>query len=289
VVLIALAKRGGDSRTNVVIRGIAPQSLALRPQVRLLAGRLPQPGSTEIMVGQSVTQRFEGVSLAGSLTFATRTWTIVGIFEAGKTGFNSEIWGDAEQLMQAFRRPVYSSVLFQLNDPGRFPIFKQRVESDPRLTLEAWREPEYYRKQSEMMATFLRILGLSLTLIFSFGAVVGAMITMYAAVANRTAEIGTLRALGFQRFNILLAFLVEALILGLLGGILGLSLAALLQLMSVSTTNFQTFSELAFSFVLTPKIALQGLTFSLIMGFFGGILPALRAARMNLVAALREG
>jgi ABC-type lipoprotein release transport system permease subunit len=249
---------------------------------------LPQPGSTEIVVGQSVAQRFQGVELGASLNFATRDWTIVGIFDAGKTGFSSEIWGDVDQLMQAFRRPVYSSILFRLRDPSRFPELKQRIETDPRLTLEAYLEPDYYRKQSEMMATFLRILGLSLTLIFSFGAVVGAMITMYAAVANRTTEIGTLRALGFQRSNILLAFLLESLFLGFLGGILGLLCASVLQVISVSTTNFQTFSELAFSFVLTPRIVMQALAFALIMGLLGGILPAIRAARMNLVEALRE-
>ncbi|MFO1429578.1 MAG: ABC transporter permease [Candidatus Competibacteraceae bacterium] len=288
VVLIALPKRGSASRTNVIIRGISPSSLALRPQIKLLAGRLPQPGSTEIIVGQSVAQRFQGVELGASLNFATRNWTIVGIFDAGKTGFSSEIWGDVDQLMQAFRRPVYSSILFRLRDPSRFPALKQRIENDPRLTLEAYLEPDYYRKQSEMMATFLRILGLSLTLIFSFGAVVGAMITMYAAVSNRTTEIGTLRALGFQRSNILLAFLMESLFLGFLGGVLGLLCASVLQLISVSTTNFQTFSELAFSFVLTPRIIIQALAFALIMGLLGGILPAIRAARMNLVDSLRE-
>lgn len=289
VVLIALPKRGVATRTNVVIRGIGPASLALRPQVRLVAGRLPQPGSSEVAVGQSVAQRFAGVELGGALSFANRRWSIVGVFDAGKTGYSSEIWGDADQFLQAFRRPVYSSVLFRLRDPARFEAFKHRVENDPRLTLEAFREPEYYRKQSEMMATFLRILGLSLTLIFSVGAVVGAMITMYAAVANRTAEIGTLRALGFQRSRILLAFLMEALLLGLLSGILGLVGASLLQWVSVSTTNFQTFSELAFRFTLTSRIALQALAFALIMGFLGGVLPALRAARMKLVEALREG
>jgi putative ABC transport system permease protein len=288
VVLIALPKRGSDRRTNVVIRGISPTSLALRPQVRLVAGRVPRPGSTEVMVGQSVAQRFQGVELGSSLSFATRRWTVVGIFAAGRTGFNSEIWGDVEQFLQAFRRPVYSSVLFRLRDPGQFQGFKQRIENDPRLSLEAYLEPAYYRKQSEMLATFLRVLGLSLTVIFSFGAVVGAMITMYAAVANRTAEIGTLRALGFQRSNILLAFLLESLLLGLLGSILGLVCASVLPLISVSTMNFQTFSELAFSFVLTPKIVWQALLFGLIMGFFGGVLPAIRAARMNLVESLRE-
>lgn len=287
VVLIALPKRSSDRPTNVVIRGVADASLALRPQVKLVAGRLPRPGSTEIMVGQSVAQRFQGVALGATLNFASRGWAIVGVFDAGQTGFSSEIWGDVEQFMQAFRRPVYSIVLLRMRDPGQFPALKQRLENDPRLTLDVYREPEYYRKQSEMLATFLRILGLSLTIIFSIGAVVGAMITMYAAVANRTAEIGTLRALGFQRGGILLAFLMESLFLGLLGGALGLLCASLLQLITVSTTNFQTFSELAFSFVLTPKIMAQALLFALIMGFLGGILPALRAARMNLVDALR--
>ncbi len=211
----------------------------------------------------------------------------MGIFDAGKTGFNSEIWGDADQLMQAFRRPVYSSVLFRLRDPAQFPALKQRLESDPRLTLEAWLEPAYYRKQSEAMATFLRILGLSLTVIFSLGAVVGAMITMYAAVANRTAEIGTLRALGFQRSTILLAFVLESLLLGLIGGIVGLAFASTLQWFTVSTMNFQTFSELAFSFTLTLDTVVSALLFALGMGFAGGILPAIQAARMNLVESLR--
>ena len=192
-----------------------------------------------------------------------------------------------EQLMQAFRRPVYSSVLFKLRDPAQFPALKQRLESDPRLTLEAWLEPAYYRKQSEAMATFLRILGLSLTVIFSLGAVVGAMITMYAAVANRTAEIGTLRALGFQRSTILLTFVLESLLLGLIGGIVGLAFASTLQWFTVSTMNFQTFSELAFSFTLTLDTVVSALLFALGMGFAGGILPAIQAARMNLVESLR--
>lgn len=287
VVLITLIKKASDSRANVIIRGIGPASLELRPQVRQTAGRLPHPGLAEIMVGQSVAQRFQGVGLGQPLRFANRDWTVVGIFDAGRTGFNSEIWGDHEQLMQAFRRPVYSSVLFKLRDPAQFPALKQRLESDPRLTLETWLEPAYYRKQSEAMATFLRILGLSLTVIFSLGAVVGAMITMYAAVANRTAEIGTLRALGFQRSTILLAFVLESLLLGLIGGIVGLAFASTLQWFTVSTMNFQTFSELAFSFTLTLDTVVSALLFALGMGFAGGILPAIQAARMNLVESLR--
>jgi ABC-type antimicrobial peptide transport system permease subunit len=190
--------------------------------------------------------------------------------------------------MQAFRRPVYSSVIFRLRHTSEFLEAKKRLESDPRLTLEAKRETTYYRDQSEMMAKFLRILGTSLTAIFSFGAIVGAMITMYAAVANRTGEIGTLRALGFRRRSILATFLMESLIQGGMGGIAGLFVASLLQFFTVSTTNFQTFSELAFSFTLTPGVVVRALGFSLFMGLLGGILPAVRAARLNIVEALRE-
>ncbi len=177
---------------------------------------------------------------------------------SGTTGFNSEIWGDADQFMQAFRRPVYSSVLFKLRESSEFDAMKARIETDPRLTLEARRETRYYLDQSEAMAKFLRILGLSLTIIFSLGAVIGAMITMYSAVANRTAEIGTLRALGFQRRSISLAFLVERCSSVFLGGAVGLFFASFMQFVSVSTMNFQTFAELAFSFTLSPAIAVGG-------------------------------
>lgn len=289
VVLITLEKRDSTTRSNVVIRGVGPASLALRPQVRLLAGRFPRSGSSEIMVGRSIAKGFKNAELGDALFFGQRTWRIVGLFDAGSTGYSSEIWGDADQLMPAFRRPVYSSILFHLADPARFKAVQSRIQNDPRLTLDAKAETVYYKEQSEAMATFLRILGLSLTIVFSIGAVVGAMITMYAAVATRTAEIGTLRAVGFSRGAVLTAFLLESLFMGLIGGCAGLFFAAFLQFLTVSTTNFQTFSELAFRFTLTPAIALKALSFSLVMGFAGGVLPAFRAARMNIVEALREG
>lgn len=287
VVLISLPKRDTDKPSNVTIRGIGGQSLAMRPQVRLAEGRLPRPGSAEILAGQGVARRFAGAGIGETLRFGMRDWTVVGVFDAGSTGFSSEIWGDADQLMQTFRRQAYSSVIFKLSDPSAFDAFKARVESDPRLTVEAKRETRFYADQSEVMAKFLRILGTSLTIIFSLGAVIGAMITMYAAVANRTAEIGTLRALGFQRRSILGAFLVESLLLGLIGGAAGLFCASFLQLFTISTLNFQTFSELAFSFTLSAEIVWQALLFSIVMGFVGGVLPALRASRMKIVDALR--
>lgn len=289
VVLINLQKRGSTKPGQVVIRGVTGKSLTLRPQVKLIKGRLPRPGSSELMAGLSIAKRFQGAGLDETLHFSMRDWNIVGIFDAGNTGFTSEIWGDVDQLMQSFRRPVYSSVIFRLRNSSDFGKVKERLEKDPRLTVEAKRETKYYADQSEMMAKFLRILGMSLTLIFSIGAIIGAMITMYSSVANRVSEIGTLRAIGFQRRNILYSFVMEAMLLGLVGGCIGLFFASFLQLFTISTLNFQTFSELAFSFTLTFEIAWKSLLFSLIMGLVGGVLPAFRAARMNIVEALRAG
>jgi ABC-type lipoprotein release transport system permease subunit len=290
VVLIALPKRGegkASSHSNVVVRGVQENSLPLRPQVKIVSGRPFRMGSSEVMVGNSIAKGFEGVGLQQTLSWGMRTWTVVGIFDAGNTGFSSEIWGDVDQVMQAFRRPVYSSVIFKLRDADAFDAAKAAIETDPRLTLEAKRETRYYLDQSEVMAKFLRILGVSLTVIFSIGAIIGAMITMYSAVANRVGEIGTLRALGFRRRSILAAFLAESFLLGFLGGAVGLLFASFMQLITVSTVNFQTFSELAFKFTLSLPIILQSMVFSLAMGLIGGVLPALRASRMKIVEALR--
>ncbi|MEN6448361.1 MAG: ABC transporter permease [Syntrophaceae bacterium] len=286
VILITLPKkRGGTS--NVTIRGIGKDSLRLRPQVKLIQGRMPRFGVTEMVVGTSLAKRFRGLDVGSVMCCGLRDWRIVGIMDAGNTAFGSEIWADADQVMQAFRRPVYSSLIFKLKEDASFEEVKGLIENDPRLSLQAKRETRFYLDQSEMMAKFLRILGISLTVIFSLGAVIGAMITMYAAVANRTSEIGTLRALGFQQRAILTSFLLESLFLGLIGGCTGLFFASFMQLITISTVNFQTFSELAFRFAITPGIIMESLGFSLIMGLAGGVLPAARASRMNIVESLR--
>jgi putative ABC transport system permease protein len=189
--------------------------------------------------------------------------------------------------MQAFRRDAYSSVIFTLRDPGGFESVQATLGKDPRLTVEAKREVEFYAEQSEQMARFLSILGFSLSIVFSLGAIIGAIITMYGAVASRTREIGTLRALGFRRSGILAAFLLESLLLGLMGGLIGVGLASGMQWLTISTMNWQTFAELAFSFDLTPAIILESLGFALAMGLLGGLLPAIRAARMDLIESLR--
>jgi putative ABC transport system permease protein len=287
LVLIALPKRGSASPSNVVIRGASERGLILRPQVHIVEGRMWRPGSSEIIVGRSIAERFEGISIGERLRFGLRDWTIVGVFDAGKSGFDSEIWGDADQMIQAFRRLNFSSIVMRLNDPGAFEALKERLESDPRLTVEVKREKIFYEEQSEALANFIRYLGITLSVIFSVGAVIGAMITMYASVAARTAEIGTLRALGFQRRSILWAFLTEAMLLGAVGGAIGIAMASSMQFFTVSTVNFQSFSELAFSFDLTPGIVAAAMAFALGMGLLGGVLPAAQAGRMKIVDALR--
>jgi len=287
VVLINLPKRSTGKSANVVIRGVTPQGLELRPQVRIVEGRMFRAGTSEVIAGKSIADGFRGAGLGETLRFASRDWTVVGVFDAGRTGFDSEIWGDAEQMLQAFRRTGFSAVIFKLVDGDRFDAIKQNLESDPRLTVEAKREQRFYADQSENLAKFITYLGTSISVIFSIGAIIGAMITMYASVASRVAEIGTLRALGFSRAAILTAFLGESLLLGLLGGIVGLIAASFMQALSISTTNFQTFAEIAFSFTLTPFIVFTSLGFALAMGFVGGFLPAARAARMKIVDALR--
>jgi putative ABC transport system permease protein len=287
VVLISLIKRATGKPSNVVIRGVGAQAFALRPQVKIVRGRTFRPGSAEIIAARSIAERFEGAGIGERLRFGGRDWTVVGLFDGGGSGFDSEIWGDGDQLMQAFRRNAYSSVIARLADPDTFDALKSRLESDPRLTLEAKRETVYYAEQSEQLSSFIRYLGITLSVIFSSGAIIGAMITMYASVASRTPEIGTLRALGFRRGAILWAFLLESLLMGAIGGVVGVALASLMQLVSFSTTNFQTFSELAFSFTLTSRIVASSMAFALLMGLLGGFLPATRAARLNIVDALR--
>ncbi len=287
VVLINLPKRGTGKPSNVIIRGVTDAGLVLRPQVKLSEGRMFRPGTSEIIAGRAIASGFRGAGIGETLRFAQRDWTVVGVFDAGRTGFNSEIWGDAEQLLQAFRRVGFSAIIFRLTDPDRFDAVKAEIEGDQRLTLEVKRESQFYADQSEALAKFISYLGTTISVIFSVGAIIGAMITMYASVASRTGEIGTLRALGFSRASILYAFLGEALLLGLVGGVLGLAGASAMQAFPISTTNFQTFAEIAFTFTLTPSIVATSLGFALVMGFVGGFLPAARAARMKIVDALR--
>ena len=287
LVLISLVKTGQDRGSNIVTRGVSPMGFVLRPQVKIVQGRMFRPGSSEIVVGKSIHDEFDGVAIGQKLRFAQNEWLVVGTFDGGKSAFDSEVWGDVEQLMQAFRRTNYSSVIVKMTSADNFDVMIKGVTDDIRIGLEGKRERLFYEDQSRALSTFISFLGVFLSVIFSVGAMIGAAITMYSSVAMRTAEIGTLRALGFRQPSILVAFLTEALLLGLVGGLAGLACAAFLQTITISTMNFQSFSQLAFSFLLTVKIALLTLLFSLVMGFVGGFLPAVKAARMKIVDALR--
>jgi ABC-type transport system, involved in lipoprotein release, permease component len=288
VVIINLHKRSGGL-SNITVRGVAPQAFLIRPQVRIAEGRMFHLGAREIVVGSSIKKNFLGADLGSTITFGGDAWTIVGRFEAGGSGFDSEIWGDNDQLQDAFnRKGGYSTMTLKLDNPDAFSAFKAAFDRESRLQqFEPKPERKFFEEQSENMTLFIRILGIFITVVFSFGATIGAMITMYAAVANRTVEVGTLRALGFRRRSVLSAFLVESLTISLLGGFIGLFLASFLQFFSLSMLNFSSFAELEFSFALSPSIVGWSLGFSLFMGFAGGFLPAARAARLKIVDALR--
>jgi putative ABC transport system permease protein len=287
IILINLPKRGTSRPANVMIRGVQPSSFPLRREVKLAEGRWFRPGSNELVAGIQMARRFQGAGLGENLRFAMRTWRIVGVFDAGNTGFSSEIWGDVEQLLQAFRRNAFSSVILRLRDPSAFADLKARLEADPRLPVQVRREVEFYEAQSKRLADFIRILGMVLTGIFGLGAVLGAMVTMYAQVGARIGEIGTMRALGFPRRDILIAFLVEATLLGVAGWAIGLIPASLLNFYTLSTLNWSSFAEITFRFTLTKGIILQSLVFGVGMGLLGGLLPAFKAARMPVLDALR--
>jgi putative ABC transport system permease protein len=288
VTIINLYRKESNDMGNVIVRGVSLDAVKMRPQVKIISGRIWDPAKSEIIIGKSIHDRFKSCEIGQSLKFGTRNWLIVGVFEAEKSGFESEIWGDIEQMMSAFNRPYYSTMIARLRDQNQKSSFKTRFESETRLQqLQIKGEKEYYNEQSRPLASFLTVLGLIITIIFSVGAMIGAMITMYSSVANRTVEIGTLRALGFLRRNILVAFLLESLLIALIGGGLGILLASALQFITISMLNFSSFSEIAFSFHLTPLIIVVSVAFALAMGIIGGFLPAIRASRLNIVNALR--
>jgi len=280
--------RKSGTTTNVVVRGVGPKSFALRPNVRLVQGRMFQPGLDEVMVGSMVAQRFQHCDVGDRLKLAGREWTVVGVFDSKGRAYDSEIWGDVELFMPVFDRPVYQSLTLRLAEPGYLAPLKKRLESDPRMTVEVEREDRFYAKQSGQLSLMLRMLGLFVTSIMSLGAIFGAVNTMYASVGNRTREIGTLLAIGFSRGAILTSFLIESVLLALVGGALGCLLALPVRSFTTGTMSFATFSELAFRFQVTPGMLALGLAFSALMGLLGGFLPARKAATMPIVDSLRQ-
>lgn len=288
ILAIALPRISDNQPANVPVRGVGPRAFELRGGLTLVDGRRFTPGTREIIAGKLAVGRFKNLAVGDSVKFSGSTWNVVGTFSADDASFESEIWGDVDLLMPAFQRDGYQSMTVKLADRSMFDSFKTAVESDPRLYLQPQHEQDYYAGQAGPVTTVLRVFGGFVTLILSIGAMFGAMNTMYAAVAYRTREIGTLRALGFSRSKIVTAFLVESVALALVGGVIGCVLALPVHGISTGTTNFTSFSEIAFKFQITPALLAGGLVFSAVMGAAGGLLPALRAARIPVARALRE-
>ena len=288
VTILNAPKKDGGGLSNLAVRGVSENALKIRNKITIISGRMFTFGARELIVGKAIEERFSNIAIGNTIKFAGDNWVIVGIMDAEKSAFESELWCDANQLIQAFNRVDYSTLTFRISDNANIEQLKAIFAGDKRLNqYEPENERKYFEKQSEAMRLFIQVLGITITVIFSVGAMIGAMITMYAAVANRTTEIGTLRALGFQRMSILIAFLVESLIPAFIGGFIGIGLASILQFYSISTLNFGSFSELSFSFALTSNVIQGALTFTGIMGFIGGFLPAVKASRMSILSALR--
>lgn len=278
----------GDA--NVPLRGVSPTALAVRPDVKIAEGRMFTPGTTEIVVGRAASQQFAGLTIGSTARWGQTPWTVVGIFDAEGSAAESEIWCDAKVLQPAYRRGnSYQSVYARLDSVDGFQKFKDTLTTDPRVSVTVVREPDYYAGQSEVLQNIIRIIGTVIAALMGIAAVFGAVNTMYTAVASRTREIATLRALGFGNFPVVFSVLVESLVLATIGGVLGgLAAWAAFDGYQTSTMNFQSFSQVAFAFAVTPRLLAQALGYSLLMGLLGGLFPAWRAARMPVVTALRE-
>ncbi len=273
--------------TNVVARGISAQAWVVRKNVQVVEGRRPASGRSEVCVGQKLVGRFPGTGVGQSLRFAGRDWEVVCHFTAGGSAFESEIWGENEQYMPVFRGEVFQSISFRLKDPGTFEDVKRELEADKRITVDVHRESEYYAQQSQLLDRILRILAMVITSIMAVGAIFGAVNTMYAAVSSRAPEIAVLLTLGFKPRSVLASFLIESAVISGVGGVVGCLLALPVNGIVTSTTNWSSFSEVAFSFRITPGLLLDGLVFAVVMGVLGGFFPARRAAKMPVVEALR--
>jgi putative ABC transport system permease protein len=289
VVVGAMEKLGAKGVTNVTIRGVTDRVMQFRPEVHIVDGRPPRPGTDEAIVGARIRGRIRGVDLDQSFDIKkNRPVKVVGVFEAEGSAYESEVWVDRDLLRQAYgRQGIVSSVRVRLESPAKFDAFRAGVENDKRLGLQALRESVFYEKQSEGAALFVGALGTVVSVFFAVGAMIGAMITMYGAVANRQTEIGTLRALGFSRTSILTAFLLEAVLLAVVGGVVGAVASMSMALVHPSMVNPASWSEIVFSFDPTPRVLLTAILFAGGMGLLGGLFPAARAARTSPLKAIR--
>jgi putative ABC transport system permease protein len=288
VMPIPLISTGTDA--NVQIRGVSPNVLEIRKFVKMSQGRMFNPGMSEIVVGKNASKTYSGLTVGNKIDMAGGHWEVVGVFDANGSAFDSEIWTDSRVLNDILKRPsnIFQSATVHLESPSSFQALKDSLTSDPRLNVDVTREIDYYAKQSTTMTTLITVLGGLVAAIMAIGAVFGALNTMYSAVAERGREIATMRALGFNAYSVVFSFLVEALLISFIGGVIGCLVVLPLNGLTTSTMNFQTFSNLAFAFKITPELLVKGVIFALVMGVVGGLLPAVRAASLPVATALRE-
>ena len=290
VVVAAFPLKGRETDGNAQVRGVSPKALEVRPNVKLVAGRMFRPGLTELVVGKNVVTAYEGLDLGDTIRFGGGTWTVVGVAHSGGTVFDSELWCDATVLKQVFQRPpnLFQSVTVRLTSEDALNGFKDALTADPRVTVQVDREVDYYAKQSRQLTTLITVLGSIVAAVMGIGAVFGALNTMYSAVTERAREIATMRALGFGTGSVVVSFVIESLVIALVGGLLGCAVVLPLNGYTTGTLNWQTFSHLAFAFRITPELMSLGVTFALLMGLVGGVPPAIRAARARIAVTLRE-
>jgi putative ABC transport system permease protein len=288
VVVIVLPRKDGTGEVNVTVRGMMPDGLELRPKVKIVEGRWFTPGQREVVVSRSIQKRFSHANVGDTLAFGKGPWTVVGVFDAGGSAYESEIWGDVNQMASDFdRQGGFASAYLRATDPVSAQALKNRVSDDQRLKLEGALETEYYAKQTSSGAP-IKIIGWVVAIIMAIGSSFAAMNTMYAAVAYRSREIATLRVIGFSRPSILTSFVFESLVLSLLGALIGIVLMLPFNGMTTGTSNAVTFSEIVFSLRMTPTVIGSAIVFALLMGLFGGVAPAWQAARRDILAALRD-
>ncbi|MGA1840900.1 MAG: ABC transporter permease [bacterium] len=289
VTIAALPMISTCTEANVSVRGVSQDVLRVRDKVKIVRGRFFKAGFPELVVGKNATELYQNLHLHNSIQFGGQVWKVVGILDAGGNAFDSELWCDAYVLNQVYKRPtnIFQSVTVKVKSFDSFLEFKDTISTDPRLNVTVEREVDYYKRQARMIVTIIQVLGFLIAAVMGIGAIFGALNTMYAAVSSRTVEIATLGALGFTRGDVVLSFILESLLIALLGGIIGSIIILPLNGFTASTINWATFSHLAFAFQITPDLMLGGILFSLIMGFLGGLFPALHASKQSLVNTLR--
>jgi putative ABC transport system permease protein len=285
IVLINQPRVTGET-ANVIVRGISDKSIELRPRVKIVEGRLFRTGLREVIVSRPISQRFKDSKVGSKIKIGRSNWDVVGLFDATHTAYDSEIWGDYNEISGEFERPIYNSLLVRCADDASLAAVRERLSGDRRIQLDVFRQKEYFESQTGVMLP-IKVLGYLIAIIMSIGSSFAVMNTMYAATAYRTREIATLRVLGFKRRNIVLSFMFESLVLAVLGGVLGCLLALPVNGLSTGMGNFVTFSEMVFDFKVTPRLMLDGIAFAAVMGILGGFLPARLAARLTIVRALR--